>query len=140
MLIIGYGSRERGDDAAGIRAAEQLQSLHIPVKIHTGDALGLIGLMRDAEDVILIDAVLTSAPAGTIHEWSVDEILAAGEPTSSTHGLGLAQAVALACNLGDLPSNLRLYGIEGKQFTVGSAMSEEVERAVRQVVSRIATG
>ncbi len=138
MLIIGYGNRDRGDDAAGILAAEQLQALGIPAKIHTGDPLVLLELWRGADDVILIDAVMTDAPAGTIHHWDVDQILTAEESTTSTHGLGLAQAVALAHNLGNLPAKLRLYAIDGKNFHVGDGMSEQVKRGVQQAVSRIA--
>ncbi len=137
MLIIGYGNRHRGDDAAGVLAAEQLQGLGIPTRIRSGDPLALIELWRGADDVILIDAVMTGAPAGTIHNWDVNQILEAKESTTSTHGLGLAQAVKLARNLGTLPLKMRVYGIDGRKFYVGDGMSDEVKCAVQQLVSRI---
>jgi hydrogenase maturation protease len=139
MLIIGYGNRERGDDAAGIFAAEHLQALGIPAKSHTGDPLALFELWRGADAVVLIDAVLTGAPVGTINNWGVNQILEAKRATTSTHGLDLAHVIELARNLGNLPAKLRLYAIDGKQFQVGAAMSEEVKYAVHQVVSQIAS-
>lgn len=139
MLIIGCGNRHRGDDAAGILAAERLRELGVPAEVRSGEPSELIGAWSGFDDVILIDAVVTGAPAGTVHEWDVNELPRLTTKSSSTHGLGVAEAIALARTLGRLPTKLRIYGIEGTQFSAGSDVSRKVQEAVAEVVRRVAS-
>ncbi len=138
MLIIGCGNRQRGDDAAGIMAAEQLQELGIPAQICAGDPAKLMEAWHGVDDVIVIDAVVTGAPAGAVHVWDGQHPFARGRSSGSTHGLGVAEAIELARALDCLPARLRVYGIEGTKFEIASEVSPEVERAVEEVATRIA--
>jgi hydrogenase maturation protease len=45
------------------------------------------------------------------------------------HHLSVAEAV----ELGRLPERLQIYAIEGRDFTAGSGLTADVERAVEQV-------
>jgi len=138
MLILGCGNRQRGDDGAGILVAERLRALGIAAGVCAGEPSELLDAWTGADDVIVIDAVVTGAPAGAVHVWDGQRPPAFATSTGSTHGLGLAQAIELARALDRLPARLHLYGIEGKNFEIGSAVSPEVERAVEEVVKRIA--
>jgi len=141
MLIIGCGNRQRGDDAAGIVAAERLRALGMAVEVCTGESSELMESWAGADDVIVMDAVVTGAPAGTVHLWDHlwDGLHLPAFATSrgSTHGMGVAEAIHLSRALGRLPARLRVYGIEGTHFEIGSAISAEAERGVADVVSRI---
>jgi len=138
MLIIGCGNRQRGDDAAGIMVAEQLQALGMPAQICAGEPAKLMEAWNGIDDVIVIDAVVTGAAVGTVHVWDGQHPLARGRSSGSTHGLGVAEAIELARALDCLPARLRVYGIEGKRFEIASEVSPEVERAVEEVATRIA--
>jgi len=138
MLILGCGNRQRGDDAAGILAAERLRARGIGAEVCVGQPSELIEAWSGADDVIVIDAVVSGSPAGTVHEWDGRHSPPFATSAGSTHGLGVAHAIELARALGGLPSRLRVYGIEGKTFEIGSAISPEVERGVEEVVERIA--
>ncbi|HXX01905.1 MAG TPA: hydrogenase maturation protease [Candidatus Acidoferrales bacterium] len=138
MLIIGCGNRQRGDDGAGIIAVERLRALGIPAKICTGESSELIDAWSGADDVVVIDAVVTGAPTGTVHVWDGQHPMRPSRPSASTHGIGVAEAIELARTLGRLPPKLRVLGIEGKTFKMGNNISPEVERAVEHVVERIA--
>src|SRR5579864_5024845 len=122
MLIIGCGNRERGDDGAGILVAERLRKFGIEAETCIGNALDLIEAWKNADDVIVVDAVVTGAPLGT---------------NASTHGLGVAEAIKLAHVLNRLPRRLWVYGIEGERFDLGSEISPEVRRGVEEAVRRI---
>lgn len=137
MLIIGCGNRERSDDGAGILVAEQLRELGIEVETRIGEALDLMEAWNGADDVILVDAVLTGAPVGTVQAWDGRQPLASVRTNASTHGLGVAEAIELAYVLDQLPIRLRVYGIEGRRFELGAEISPQVERAVAEVVGRI---
>ena len=56
---------------------------------------------------------------------------------SSTHALGLAEAVELARSLGRLPRRVLVYGIEGASFAFGKGLSPEVEAAADRVVEEV---
>jgi hydrogenase maturation protease len=137
MLIIGCGNRERSDDGAGILVAERLRELGIEADTRIGDAADLIEAWKGAEDVIVVDAVVTGAPVGTVQAWDGRQPLASIKATASTHGLGVAEAIELAHVLDRLPARLRVYGVEGRRFEPGSGISPEVQRAVEEVVQRI---
>lgn len=137
MLIIGCGNRDRGDDAAGVLAAERLRTLGVPAVICSGESLELMAAWNDAPDVLVIDCVVTGARGGTVHVWDAGLPLAFSKPDASTHGLGVGQAIELSRVLGCLPRRLRIYGIEGRDFEIGASVTPEVVRGIDEVVTRI---
>lgn len=137
MLIIGCGNCDRGDDAAGVQAAERLRALGIDARVCSGEASELMEAWDSASDVIVIDCVVTGGAAGTLHTWDAHSRRPLGKIGGSTHGFGVGEAVELARALDRLPARLRIYGIEGQSFEMGSETSAEVQRAVEEVVNRI---
>jgi hydrogenase maturation protease len=91
------------------------------------------------DDVVLVDACHGAGPPGSIHRLSPAELerLACGEPRryESTHGFGVSEAIALARALGTLPSDLVIYAIEGGHFQDGKGLSQDVDRAVQELVA-----
>jgi hydrogenase maturation protease len=139
MLIIGCGDAQRGDDAAGIMAAQRLRLLGVPARICSGEISELIEMWRGADDVTVIDAVITGAPVGTVHVWDRQHRMKGSKSSGSTHGLGVAEAIELSRALGRLPQSLRVFGVEGQNFALGSKASPAVAKAVDAVVQRIAS-
>lgn len=137
MLIIGCGNRERSDDGVGILVAERLRELGIEADSRIGEAVDLIDAWKGTDDVILIDAVVTGAPVGTVQTWDGWQPIACVRTNASTHGFGVAQAIELAHVLDCLPTRLRVYGVEGRRFEPGAEISPEARQAVEQVVRRI---
>jgi len=85
--------------------------------------------------VLLVDAVSSGAPAGTLHRLdAVAEPLPPALFAASTHHLGVADAVELARALGRLPAKVVVIGIEGACFDAGEGLSIEVETAVERAV------
>lgn len=136
MRILACGNCERADDGAGILVGERLQALGVDVQVESGEALSLIEAWSGADEVIVIDAVLTGARAGTVHIWENPRALPVGVQASS-HGFGVAEAVELARALGRLPRRLRIFGIEGKEFQLGSNVSPEVMAGVDEIARLI---
>ena len=110
--IIGVGS-PFGADRLGWLAIDHLEKCLLPdcelVRLDRPGP-GLLEYFKGAEQVVLIDAVLSRAEAGEAVTVSVDELADCGCLTSS-HGFGVAEAVVLAGQLGALPSRLHLIGI-----------------------------
>jgi hydrogenase maturation protease len=137
MKIIGCGNPDRGDDQAGIAVSERLRELGFEAEAHTGDPLLLLEKWHADDDVILVDATSSGAPAGTVRQWDC-EIPAVHGSGVSSHGFDVGKAIELAQVLHRLPTRLRVYGIEGCQFERGARVSPEVDQAIDDVVQRIA--
>lgn len=139
--VIGIGNDYRRDDAAGRIVARNLKERVPPgteILEETGEGTALLEAWRGAEDVFLIDAVQSGAPAGTLHRIDVQtQSLPASFFRHSTHAFGIAEAVELAGALHRLPPRLIIYGIEGERFDAGIGLSLEVEKAVVEVEARL---
>ena len=138
-MIIGIGTEISGDDAAGLLAARRLRELGIEALDYSGEVLGLLDLWEGASSVILIDAMRSGRPPGSVVVLDARDAPWTGEQLSiSTHGLGLFEAFSLAELLGRMPSCVVIYGIEGGSFEPGSPVSPEVLAGVEEVTRRIA--
>ena len=141
ILIIGLGNDYRGDDAVGRVLARRLQAIaggNVRVMEESGEGASLIEAWQGADFVILIDAVHSGGAAGTIHRFD-----AAMQPVPgsffhySTHAFSVAEAVELARALNQLPPQLVIYGIEGKNFDSRVGLSPEVKVAAEEVFCRV---
>ena len=138
LRIIGCGTFDRGDDAAGLLVARRLQALGVEAVEQSGESASLMDCWTGFEHVILVDATAPLGRPGHTSVWNAHanelpkDVLAC-----STHAFGLREAVELARAMNRLPENLSIYGIEGKQFAIGSPLSPEVEHAVGSVAQQL---
>ena len=138
LRIIACGNQNRRDDGAALAVAERLRALGIEVVIESGNALDLIQAWMGADDVILLDTVVSGAPPGTLHVWDSERSLSFRYSCpASSHGLGVAEAIALARVLGCLPRRLRVFGIEGREFGFGFKIAPELMPAVESATAKI---
>lgn len=141
ILIIGIGNEFRGDDAAGLIVAEKIRDKkndNIVVRFCTRDGSALLMLWEGYDNVVLIDAVSSGAPTGTIHEIDLNATDLKEESfRTSGHSFSIFETVKLAGYVDKVPSVLKLYGIEGVAFAMGDEMSEDVTKNVDVLVERI---
>jgi hydrogenase maturation protease len=134
LCVIGIGNEDRGDDGLGllvVRALRQRSWPHIQVLESSGEATALLAAWEEASSVIMVDAVVTSAPPGTLYCWNLRaHSLPHNYAPSSSHAFGLPQALELAQALQYLPEKLLLYAIEGACFEPGSPLTPAVEGAL----------
>lgn len=138
MQILCCGNRHRGDDAAGLLVADRLREWGIAAETLEGEATEIMDAWAGADSVVLVDAVVSGKRPGTAHAWDGRNLKACSASSASSHGLGVGEAIELARALGRLPNRIQIYGIEGRQFTVGAGVSPEVEAAVEVVARAIA--
>lgn len=127
----------RSDDGAGARVLGLIGE-DFKTRLITGDCAQLIDLWAGRENVIIIDAAKSGAPTGTIHEFdAINSEIPRGCFIHTSHEFGVAEAVETARILGQLPKNLYVYGIEGKNFGFGEILSSLVEDACKIVARKI---
>lgn len=143
-LLIGIGSEDRGDDAAGLALARLLGAAPPPgwrIELATGEATDLIARWVGAERVIVVDAARADRPAGTIVRLDgLRALLPAQTRHASTHAPGLATAVGLARVLGLLPGELVLLAVCCECWRPGSGLSPAVAAATRRLAVQLTGG
>jgi hydrogenase maturation protease len=135
--IIGIGNRDRGDDGVGLFVAERLREFGLPAIAYEGDPLALAHLWGPDDHVLLIDAVLTGAPPGTLHFSNASEISLSRTPPASSHGFDVAQGIELARILGRLPASLRVCGIEAECLDMKVGLTPRVREAAAIAIEQI---
>jgi len=140
-LLIGIGNEYRCDDGAGLMAAREIQEKNIPslfVKEQSGEGAALMDAWQGYDHVILVDAVSSGAEPGTIYRIEArKEKFPLKFFHYSAHAFGVAEAVELARSLKKLPTNLVLYGVEGRIFNAGTAISPEVRKGIDKITEQI---
>jgi hydrogenase maturation protease len=141
IRVIGVGS-PHGDDAVGLATLEGLTG-RLPAAVELrrceGPALDLLDALDGADAAILIDATRSGRAPGEVHCPAPEGLR---EPRAlSSHGIGVAQALALAHSLGRAPSRLALVGVEAGPLG-GAELSPAARRgaaeAARQVCALVA--
>lgn len=138
VRIIGVGT-PFGDDRAGLEIAARLLAApprDCEVVATARPGVELIDLFVGADAVILLDAVRSGAAPGTIHDLALDDIPQPCMAVSS-HGVGIADTLALARALGRLPRG-RLVGIECGRGSgiIGAPLSASVTAALSPAAMR----
>ncbi len=141
ISIIGIGNSFRGDDACGLHAISLLQNKNLKgVELFSveGEASKILSLWEGSDTVFIIDAISSESEPGKVYRRDLrakplEETLS---PPSS-HSISLRETIEVARQLNKLPSQVILYGIEGKNFSMGEAMSEKVLLATEKVVEEI---
>lgn len=140
-LVIGVGNPFRRDDRAGLEVARRLEphsSEHVTVLECTGNPLALLDLWNGYDEVLLADAISSKSEPGTFQLINaVQQTIPSGLFNTSSHNLGVAEAIEMARSLGRLPKQLWIYGIEGKNFQYGETLSPHINRTIEQVVHQI---
>lgn len=134
-LLIGLGNPQRGDDGVGIavvRCVAERAAGAISVE-ESDDPASLIDTWSGVERVVVVDAMKSDRPAGTVLTLDVTEtpLPSDGWATGGTHALGLAAAVELSRVLGRLPQRLVVIGVEVAGLSAGSALSAPVLAAIQ---------
>ncbi len=138
ITVICLGNPVRGDDAAGHVVADLLSgapNIQI-IKAHSAAEV-LHELMSPKKELILVDALEPLSRPGRIHKLRGYQGLSGRRGWRSSHTVALRELLVLAEELGALPENVTIYGIEGERFDPGVGLSQSVSKACRKVAEEI---
>ena len=141
-VIIGMGNPLLSDDGVGIAVAravaERIQRLDLTVtELHTG-GIRLMEAMAGFKRAVVVDAMLSGAPPGTLREFDPSGFVTT-KNTFSSHDTDFATAYELGRMTGvPLPEQVAFWGIEAREFDLfGERFTDEVAAAVPGAVDRI---
>jgi hydrogenase maturation protease len=141
-LVVGIGSTIRRDDGIGVRAARQFKercsSPHVDV-IELGTAgFSLLDFVDGYDRLILLDAIITGSPPGTVHELKEEDV-------AKTVHLGVGHEADLPTSLhlgkqltGRMPRQVVVIAVEADDIqTFSEQLSPKVQEAIPEVLARV---
>jgi len=142
LLVLGLGNLLLEDDGIGSAAVAMVDDLFLPpagVRVFDGGTLGLslLPYLQDADAVILVDAVKTDAPPGTLVRIEGDEVPPAVAMRLSPHQVGVADLLDGARWLDQYPRRLLLLGLVPASMELAVGLSPRVRPALAGLVARI---
>lgn len=142
VLVLGVGNPLMGDDGIGIELVHRLMERDFGPMVHLEDGgtagMALLPLLEDADSVILLDAVKTGAPAGSLVTLQKEELPAHFSHVLSPHQIGLKEVLGAAQLCGTMPRHLMLMGVEAVQTDFCAPLSPAVQQALPVALEAIA--
>lgn len=128
ILITGIGS-PHGDDQVGWEIAKLIQKRNsdfVDVRLaRTPD--DLLDWMEGMKQLVICDACQGAGDIGSYHHWEWPSDQLETMKWSGTHNISLPIVLALAEELGRLPTSVRIWGVEIAQTQPGRSISVSVE-------------
>ena len=149
LAAIGVGNVLLSDDAVGVRVIEGLRAMaeHDPLALPPGTrlidgstlGLDLLGIVREARGVVLVDAVRLGAPAGTVSVLHGDAIVSAGGHRDGQAAGAIGELIAVARLMAWLPEPVAMVGIEVADIELGVHLSPVVDGALPAAMDAVRT-
>ncbi|WP_228000303.1 hydrogenase maturation protease [Nocardia australiensis] len=141
-VVIGVGNEFRRDDGIGPAVARDIEALDLSgvlVTVRDGEPTGLLDAWDGAELAVVVDAVeCEPSTPGRVWRTTVDALRELTTATSS-HALGIPDAVPLGRALGRLPRELVVIAVEAATLDLGVGLSGPVTAARPRVVQATLT-
>jgi hydrogenase maturation protease len=142
VLVLGLGNVLLGDDGVGAAALTHLErNWRIPpgVRLEDGGTLGLslLGLLAEAERVILVDAVRTDDPPGTLVRLAGDDVMDTVRDRLSPHQVGVADLLEVARLTDCYPAAVTLLGVVPETIEMSVERSRAVEHSIDELTAAI---
>jgi hydrogenase maturation protease len=127
------------DDGVGVRVVQCLASRYVfpaEVTVLDGGTLGLdlLPFLEGLTQLLIVDAMATGGPPGTIVRLTGDDIPIAFETKLSPHQMGLKDLLAVSLLQGNTPPETVLLGVQPESIQLGLDLSPPVEATLQTLV------
>jgi hydrogenase maturation protease len=142
--VIGIGNTLRRDDGIGIALLERLRERRkkLPAGIDYIDGgtggMSLLHVLARFDVVLIIDAVQFDGYVGEAKVFRSDAIISRHPPvTLATHESDIVRIIKLSEELREKPKQLFIFGVQPKDTSPGTRLSEELHQNIQPLVDRL---
>jgi hydrogenase maturation protease len=142
--VIGIGNPLRRDDGIGIILLEKLieQKKFLPKEIELIDGgtggINLVHVFARLDIVFIIDAVQLNDAPGAYRLFTADEIKTNKNFFFlSTHENQLPQVIEMSKQLGELPKQIFIFGIQPKDTSYGKNLSNDLQTKINTLLTSL---
>jgi hydrogenase maturation protease len=144
VLVLGMGNILLEDEGLGIRALQVLQKRYqIPGGVELLDGgttgMGLLDEISRREHLLVLDAVQTGDPPGTLVELRNDEVPVYFGMRVTPHQLGLSDVLATLELTGEQPSGVTVLGLVPESLEMSLELSERIGAELDALVNAAVT-
>ena len=138
IMILGVGNILFSDEGVGIHVVQALGEEYLfsdNVTIEDGGVLGirLLGIISQADNLIVVDAIRNGGPPGTLYRLDGDAIPGRVRAKNSLHQVDLLEALTLCQALDKVPETV-IIGVEPQDIeTVGLEMTAPVQEKFEEL-------
>jgi hydrogenase maturation protease len=141
-LVLGIGNLIMSDDGAGVKVIQHLcEHYRFPPDVTPFDGgtlgLDLLPQLEGVDRLLIVDAIETGRPPGTLARMTGDEIPAVMETKLSPHQMGLKDLLAVAMLQGINPPKMVLLGIQPENIDLGMDLSPKVAARFDDLVQMV---
>ena len=138
LLILGVGNPMMRDDGFGTVVVRELLEEPLPEGVEAIDGgtagIGLVGIIEEADRVVVLDAADMGKPAGTVVEFGPEEVRSkAAQQQLSLHQSDLLGTLRLMSELGACPP-VTIIAVQPAAVGYGEGLSDEVKRTLPDVL------
>lgn len=131
-----------GDDGVGAATVARIErDYHIPPSVHLEDGgtlgLSLLDLLAESDHVILVDAVRTDSPPGTLVRLDGADVMDAVYERLSTHQVGVADLLEAARFIDRYPATVVLLGLVPDVIDLAVVRSSTVDAGLDALVAAV---
>ena len=142
VLVLGLGNILLQDEGVGVRVIERLkQQYEFPddVELMDGGTAGmaLYEHIIDRDRLIVVDAVKTGRPPGSLVTLADDEVPSFFQSKVSPHQLALSDLLAVLKLTGEQPASITVIGVEPQSLDIGLELSELIAARVDTLVNGV---
>ena len=144
VLMLGMGNLLLEDEGLGVRALEILQQRYeIPPEVELLDGgttgMGLLDDLSGREHLIVLDAVQTGDPPGTLVRLAGDDVPVYFSMRISPHQLGLSDVLATLELSGEKPAEVVVLGLVPQSLEMSLELSELIAEKLDTLVGAAVT-
>ncbi len=141
-IVLGVGNLLLKDEGIGIHVVQELQKRQLPNDVEVVDGatsgMNLLALFPEASRLIIVDCVKGGEEPGTIYKFTPNEVKRrAWRLMTSLHDVNLADVFQLAEQMGEMPEDVVIIGVEPKELDYGVELSPEVKEKLPQVIEEV---
>lgn len=139
VLVLGVGNILMKDEGVGAHAAQKLLQIPLPAAVEVIDGgtfgIDLLGYLENREKVILIDAIDTDEPPGTIFRLRPEDIhsLSKGEHYS-LHQPGISDVIRFAEMIGQEVPEIIIFAIQPAEIAMGTELTPVMKEKMPELI------
>jgi len=137
-FVLGIGNVLLRDEGVGCHVVQALEGIPLPdVKIIDGGTCpDVVGLLEDADKLIIVDVVKGGGMPGQIYRFRLEDITLEQKPFLSRHDMGLVDNLMLL-KLWHSIGETVVIGVEPKEMEWGLELSPELQGKIPQIIDAI---
>ena len=142
VLVLGLGNILLEDEGLGVRALEEIERrFHIPPTIELLDGgttgMGLLDQMSRREHLLVLDAVNSDKPPGTLVRMRGDEVPVYFSQRATPHQIGLSDVLATLALNDEQPDNIVILGMVPSSLELTLELSSEIDQKLEALIEAV---